>query len=331
MTATAFVLAAGLGTRLRPLTEHLPKPLVPVCGVPLLSWSLALAARHGLTEVVVNGHWLAEELEPWEGEHEGVVVRLSIERPDILGTGGGLKAVEDQLAEQFVVLNGDVLHTVDLTELLKAVPPGGAAMALRPDPEQAPRYGIVAADASGTVTRLTSLASAPAEGAVREDTHFTGIHALDRRALALVPEGFACVVRSAYVGLVPKRNVGSIRYDGPWLDCGDPEAYLQTNLSVLRGEVVGALDPFARAAYARGPSGDVGDPGLLDGVEVAGHVWIGAGAQVGRGACLEDCVIGAGAVVEPGVRLARSVVWDGVKVQGSAERIVAIPGEVVRV
>ncbi|MCA9495193.1 MAG: NTP transferase domain-containing protein, partial [Myxococcales bacterium] len=115
----AFVLAAGLGTRLRPLTEHRPKPLVPVCGVPLLSWSLALCARHGLRDVVVNAHWLAEQVEAWSGEREGVRVTVVTER-EILGTGGGLRNVADALAERFVVLNGDVLHAVDLGALLGA-------------------------------------------------------------------------------------------------------------------------------------------------------------------------------------------------------------------
>ena len=123
----AFVLAAGLGTRMRPLTEHRPKPLVPVCGVPLLAYSLALCARHGLRDVVVNAHWLHEQVERWAGEREGVKVTVSTELPDVLGTGGGLKAVERDLAPVFVVLNADVLHEVDLTALRSAVRPGGAA------------------------------------------------------------------------------------------------------------------------------------------------------------------------------------------------------------
>ena len=91
----AFILAAGLGARLRPLTEEVPKPLVPVCGVPLLAYSLALAARHGLREVVVNAHWLADQIEAWAGDREGCRVAVATER-ELLGTGGGLA----QLAER---------------------------------------------------------------------------------------------------------------------------------------------------------------------------------------------------------------------------------------
>lgn len=329
---TAFVLAAGLGTRLRPLTGYHPKPLVPVCGVPLLAYSLALCARHGLREVVVNAHWLADQIEAWSGEREGVRVTVSTELPDVLGTGGGLKRVEAELAPTFVVLNGDVLHDVDLGALLRAVPPGGAAMALRRDPENAPKYGIVAADAEHTVVELTTVARAEAEGAVDRATHFTGIHAMSRTALGQIPDGFACVIRTAYRAMVPDRRVGAIRYDGVWLDAGDPEQYLDANLEVLSGRVALALDPFVRAAYAR--TGDrrvTGDPAVIDGVTVEGPVWIGPGARLGRGAVLDGVVVGAGASVAAGAVLRQTVIWDGQAADGQLSRAIVFPGGVLRV
>lgn len=318
MSAEGFVLAAGFGTRLRPLTEAVPKPLVPVCGVPLLAWSLALCARHGIREVVVNAHHRADQLLPWQGEHEGVTVHVSVEAPEILGTGGGLKYVADRLADRFVVLNADVLHAVDLRALLASVRPGGGAMALRADPEHAPGYGIVAADATHTVVHLTTVARAEPVGEVRSDTHFTGIHALDRVALDRVPDGFACIVRTAYKGLVPERRVGALAYGGPWLDCGDPPAYLDANLAVLRGEVVGAVDPFARAGFAVTADGTLhGDPALVAGATVRGPVWVGPGARIARGATLDHAIVGAGATVGSGVEVVRSVVWEGVDVAAS--------------
>lgn len=328
----AFVLAAGLGTRLRPLTEHRPKPLVPICGVPLLRYSLALCEAHGLTDVVLNAHWLAEQVQAWEGQHGAVRVSVSTELPEILGTGGGLKRVSEQLAPRFVVLNADVLHNVDLTALLARVEGARAAMALRPDPENAPRYGIVAADAAGVVVRLTSLAEAAAEGDVRADTHFTGIHALDRGALELVPEGFACIVRTAYTALVPERAVRSLRYHGPWLDAGDPPAYLEANLSVLRGEVPLALDPMEQAAFATdGRSRRVGHLSAQQGLTVRGAAWIGHGTRFGSGVRLEDTVVGDGATVPDDTELVRSVVWDGCTVPpGRHEGVIVFPGGVLQ-
>jgi len=324
----AFILAAGFGTRLRPLTDDRPKPLVPVCGVPMLSYSLALCAQHGLFDVVVNAHYLSEQVEALAGEREGVRVHVSVERPEILGTGGGLKLVADQLSDRFVVLNGDTLCTVDLTALRDVIPAGGGVMALRPHLADATeRYGVVETDAHDVVTDLKHLATASPTPPVRRDCHFTGIHAMDRRALDLVPAGFACVVRTAYIALVPERRVAAIYHQGPWLDVGDPAAYLDTNLAVLRGQAKLALDPFERAM------GGLRD-GLAWGVpahaRLQGHVWIGGGAIV-EGA-VKDSVIGEGAVVPRGASLSECVVWEGVQVpEGVWHRQVFHPGGVLAV
>ena len=318
----AFVLAAGFGTRLRPLTEILPKPLVPVCGVPMLSYALALCARHGLTRAVVNAHHLADTLAPWEGEREGVRVELSVEAPEILGTGGGLRAVRDRLAGRFAVVNGDVLTDVDLRALRAAVPAGGGAMALRSHPDAA-RYGVVAADATGTVVELSLVARAEPVGPVDRGTHFTGVHALDRDVLDRVPDGFACIVRTAYRELVPARRVAGVRHAGLWLDVGDPVAYLEANLAAVRGGLSLPLDPHRRAGWARTVAGrEHGEPGLVGLAEVSGAAWVGPGAVVGRSR-LRDTVVGAGAAVEDGAELRECVVWDGVRVpSGSWERTV---------
>ncbi|MCB9694581.1 MAG: NDP-sugar synthase [Alphaproteobacteria bacterium] len=301
MPASAFVLAAGFGTRLRPLTLDRPKPLVPVCGEPLLAYALALCRRHGLTEVLVNAHWLHEQLVAWEGEHDGVRVHVVVEQPEILGTGGGLKAVRDRLAERVAILNGDVLHDVDLTALLERVPEGGGALVLRPHPEDADRYGHVSADSTGTVVQMRDFASTEPVGPVQHDTHFTGIHALHRDLLDDAVDGFSDILRTAHKARIGRRLVQGVRYHGPWLDIGDPEAYLATNLAVLRGEVRLPLDP--RDASAPVPPG----------VTVRGRAWIGEGASIAPGAVLEDTIVGRGATVGP-VELVRTVVWDGVTV-----------------
>lgn len=312
MPHDAFILAAGFGTRLRPLTLVRPKPLVPVCGVPMLSYALAACARHGLRDVIVNAHHLAEQLTAWQGEREGVAVTVTVEA-EIAGTGGGLRRVADRLAERFVVVNADVLADLDLTALRAAVPDGGAAMALRRSAEDAPRYGVVAADAVGVVVELTTVARDDGAVPVARDTHFTGLHAMDRATLALIPaSGEACVVRTAYRALVPQRKVRAVVHPGTWLDVGDCAAYLAANLTALTTLTPLSLDPFARAAFAVGPRGVVGAPG--PGVEVRGAAWVGPGARVGRGAVLTDSVVGAGAVVSAGARLTRCVVWDGVEV-----------------
>lgn len=300
----AFLLAAGHGTRLRPLTLHRPKPLVPVCGVAMLDYALALCRGHGLNRVVVNAHHLAEQIQGWAADRADVEV--SVETPELLGTGGGLRLVGDRLAERIAVVNGDTLCDVDLTALLAAVPQGGSAMALRPHLSDAEsRYGVVASDEAGVVVDLKGMALAEPVGEVRRDSHFTGIHALDRQVLSALPQGVSCIVRQGYLGLVPARRVRVVHHGGTWLDVGDPAAYLDANLSVLDGAVSLPLDPFTQAGVpVEGPV-----PG---GGRRAGRCWIGEGAHVSGS--IHRSVVGRGARIPAAAELSDCVVWDGVEV-----------------
>ncbi len=312
----AFLLAAGFGTRLRPLTLHRPKPLVPVCGLPMLDYALALVTRHGLGGAVVNAHWLPGHVEAW-AEKQAVPLHVSVEAPVILGTGGGLRKALPHLDERFVVVNGDILCDVDLTGLLEAVPAGGAAMALRVLGE-GERYGVVASDGAH-VTDLVKLATCEPRGAEDQSTHFTGVHAMSREALLRVPaEGEACVVRTAYTSLVAERLVAARRHSGTWFDVGTPGAWLRANLEALRGTLSLPVDPWDHVGWGVDASGtERGDAAAVKTVRPAGAAWIGAGAVIEDGAVLgPDVVIGAGAVVRSGARLTRAVVWDGVEVSG---------------
>jgi len=304
--ASAFLLAAGFGSRLRPLTLARPKPLLPMCGAPMLDHVLAHVRHHGHEHVLVNAHHLWRQVAAW-AEQRGVA--LQVELPDILGTGGGLKAAEEQLADVFVVVNGDILSDVDLTALAAAVPVGGAAMALRADPvlgERAP----VDADEEGVVVRMREFAGTPGIGI--SGTHFTGIHAADRAVLTDVPEGFACIVRSAYTVRLPERRIRSIRHAGRWVDIGTPADYLDANLAVLDGSLATALDVWTLG------EGRVGER------------WVGPGARVDGS--LVHSIVGADAVVPEGARLTDCVVWDGATVpSGDHHRVVFFDGGALQV
>ena len=290
--ARAFVLAAGLGTRLRPLTAVLPKPLLPVGGLPMLDHALALLQRHGIeaNEVVANAHHLHGAIEAWAARR-GVAVQ--VELPEILGTGGGLKVAEPLLAQRFVVLNGDILCDVDLTALLDAVPAGGAAMALRIDAQLASE-APVERDAHDVVVRMREFARGP--GAPLPGTHFTGVHAADRAVLAHAKPEFSCILRTAYKAVIGERKLGALVHRGDWVDIGAPAEYLDANLAVLDGALV---SPAGLAPGTRGAAGAL----LVDGARVEGAVSrsvVGAGAWVPSAASLVDCVVWDGVVVPPG-------------------------------
>lgn len=301
--ATVFLLAAGHGTRLRPLTDLVPKALVPVCGVPMLDHALALARAYGHREMLVNAHHLWPQVAAW-AEANGV--QLQVELPDILGTGGGLRAALDRLAPKVLILNADILCDVDLRALAAAMPTSGAAMALRPSPD-AERFGPVEPDEAGRVRRISSVVGSPGSG--QGGLHFTGIHAMSREAIARVPEeGEQCIVRSAYRELVPQGLVGSTLHRGVWVDVGTPTAYLEANLAVLAGEIRPAVDPWSR------------------GERLAEGCWAGRGARVEgeatRSVLGEGCLVPAGSLIED------CVVWAGVRVPPGAHRrmIFAAPG-----
>ena len=293
---SAFLLAAGFGTRLRPLTLVRPKALLPVCGVPMLDYALALAASHGHDRVLVNAHHLWRHVGVWASQRGA---ELQVELPVILGTGGGLRAALDRVADPVVIVNADVLSDVDLTALAAACPQDGAAMALRADPEAA-AIGPVEADAEGRVVRITNVVTS---GVGEPGTHFTGVHAMSRAAISAVPpEGEQCVIRTAYRQLVPEGLVRAVRHAGAWVDIGAPAAYLQANLDVLAGNIVPALDPWTRG-------------------DRRGDCWVGPDAVV-RGE-VAGSVVGDGAVVPAGAHLRRCVVWDGVTVpEGDHEGVV---------
>ena len=291
---TAFLLAAGFGTRLRPLTLARPKPLLPVCGIPMLDYALAHVRSHGHEHVIVNAHYLWQQVATWADQNG---VALQVELPAVLGTGGGLRAALDQLGESVVIVNADILSDVDLTALAAAMPEDGASMALRMDPA-AETIGPVEADAQGRVVRITSVVSSDAG---IPGTHFTGVHVMSRSAVAAIPgRGEQCVIRTAYKDITPAGKVGQILHHGSWVDVGKPDAYLAANLAVLDGSVPTPIDPWTR------------------GVRGADGSWIGAGAQI-EGE-ITHSVIGEGAIIPSSATLTDCVVWDGVTVPAGHHR-----------
>ena len=115
MDYTVFLLGAGFGTRLRPLTLHRPKPLLPLLGFPMLDYALFWLKSLGHEHIMVNAHHLWEQVAQWSEEHG---VGLQVELPEILGTGGGLRAARERLAEKFIIWNGDIVGDIDPKQLL---------------------------------------------------------------------------------------------------------------------------------------------------------------------------------------------------------------------
>lgn len=318
----AMVLCAGFGTRLRPLTDKVPKPLVPVCGLPLLQYNFALLHHAGVRDVVINTHHLGAEMEKGAREladRVGLALEISNEKGHILGTGGGVRHAAHLLgAGTFFLMNGDMLFDVDLAAVLAAhrERKSVATMVLAPYPKGA-TYGAVEIDAEQRVRRIAGR-GAPVEPGLTK-MHFTGVHVMEPEFLSRIPaEGEADINRTAYVRLIHDgAAVHGYLQAGYWGDLGAPKSFLRANLDVLDGKVplqrfLPAADPRAGLSE-KAPGVFVHASAMIDsqaklyGPSVIGpRCMIGPDAQVGPHA-----ILGAGVRVDNGVVIERAACWDG--------------------
>jgi mannose-1-phosphate guanylyltransferase len=310
-----FILCAGLGTRLRPLTDVVPKPAVPVAGVPLVRWSLALLAGAGARRAAVNVHHLPDVMARVAAEaaaDAGLALAVSRE-PVIAGTGGALREAREHLAgaDAVVVVNGDVLFDLDVGAAVAAHRASGAlaTMVLMEMPPGA-KYATVDVDAQGAVRRIAGRGPG---GPDLRALHFTGVHVLSPALLARVPaEPFELDVnRHVYPPLLEAGAVRGHVVHGYWNDLGTPERYLAANLDVLGGRV-----PQARFAGVR-PFAIAPSATVEEGADVGPGVHAGPGARLAAGCTVREAVIWAGTAIRPGERVIRAIAAGDLRVDAA--------------
>jgi mannose-1-phosphate guanylyltransferase len=288
----ALLLCAGLGTRLRPLTDERPKPLVPVLDRPLAAFAIDHLATFGARRVVANAFHLAEQIEPALAPlcaARGASLTVLCE-PTLLGTGGAIRNALPQLGDEFVVFNGDVLARPDLARAMEAHRSMGArvTMVLREDP-RASALGAIELDADGRVRRM--LDEGPPAGAPTRRCVFTGVYVVSRSVADDLPaEG--CVVRHTLRRLLARGEVvAGVLDDGPWFDLGTLGSYAEVNFALATGALRWAgVSPSPDGVFA---------PSLADHAGLSSPV-----------------VIGSGAVLAPSATVERAIVWDGAAVTG---------------
>ena len=238
----AMLFAAGLGTRLRPLTDTLPKCLVPVNGRPMIDYPLLLLRHYRIREIVVNVHHHAEQVEEHlgDGSRFGVDIAYSRE-PVLMDTGGGLLGAKRLLDQDtFVIVNSDVLIDLRLDEVLRFHRRYQAAvtLVLRKDP-RAEAYGAIWTDVEGRIRKLLHH-DAPGRRAVSLKQYmFTGVHVVEPRIFQYMegPEPFS-ITRTTY----PRMLAGTERlcgfpFDGDWQDMGTPERLATTEMKLREGRL----------------------------------------------------------------------------------------------
>ena len=233
-----MILAAGLGTRLRPLTDRLPKPLLPIAGRPMIEYTLGWVAAAGIRDVMINLHHKGDLIRQTLGSGERVGMAISYsEEPVILGTGGGLKRVEGFFgSEPFLIVNADVLTALDPNAVIRthATHRPRATLAVRRDPDAA-TYGALGLDAAGRIRRFLGRGAADEP---LEDVMFTGIHVLDPSVLAAIPANRFSPITDEYIAIVERGEpLQGHLSDATWIDIGTPERYQDAQRLVASGDI----------------------------------------------------------------------------------------------
>ena len=322
----ALILAGGEGTRLRPLTSTIPKPVVPLVGRPFISYMLEWLRGHGVVDVILGCGFMADRVRDVLGDGSGFGISLRyLEEPRPLGTGGALKFAEDLLEERFFMLNGDVLTDLDLTAQLAAHERTGARATLALVPVADPSaYGLVRTEPDGAVTEFVEK---PGPDQVDTNLINAGAYIVERSVLdGMPPAGTnVSIERDVFPMLV---GLGLYGYEasGYWLDIGTPARYLQGTYDILEGTV---STEVGRQLHDSGLM-------LVDGATVEGRtvapVVVASGCSVGPRALVGDrSVLGEGVRIGEGARVEASVLLGGVSVGAGTTILASIIGPDVRI
>jgi mannose-1-phosphate guanylyltransferase len=313
----AVVLVGGEGTRMRPLTETVPKPLLPLLDRRSLDHVLDHLARHGVHEVVLSSPYLEETFRPFiEGRHGDPAI-VWITETEALGTGGAVVNALDRLGnEPFFALNGDILTDLDLTAMRAFHERHGSSVTIAlHHVEDARAFGLVELEADGRVRAFREKPTDLVPGDINAGTYL-----LDPEVLrAWTPGVNVSIEREIFPDVIASgRPVFGFASEAYWLDLGTPEKYLQAHVDMIEGKV-------HDVAY--------GSPWIAPGAEVdpRSHLgrWVavGPGARVGADAEIDDSVLLSDASVGEGARVLRSILGPGAAVGAGAILVDTVLGE----
>lgn len=325
----AMILAAGKGTRVRPLTYDLPKPMIPLLGKPVMAYLVEHLAKYGVTEIMVNVSYLHEKIEEYfgEGHQFGVQIGYSFEGytnddgevvPMPIGSAGGMKKIQEFggfFDQTTIVLCGDALIDLDIKSALFEHKRKGAlaSVVTREVPwDKVSSYGVVVADADG---RITEFQEKPSEAEARSNFISTGIYIFEPGVLELIPPGVPFDIGAELFPLMAERGLPFYAQRRPfnWLDIGSVSDYWEVLQNVLMGEV----------AHMDMPGTQVDDGvwvGLntsidWQGTTIEGPVYIGSGSRIEAGAHIVGPTwIGHGSHICEGAEVVRSVLFEYTRV-----------------
>jgi NDP-sugar pyrophosphorylase family protein len=321
----AILLAGGKGTRLRPLTIHTPKPIVPIFNRPFLHYQIDLLKQVSeIDEVILSLNYQPRRIEEifGDGSELGISIRYVVE-PAPLGTAGAVRYAGDNLTESVVVFNGDVLTQIDLATVIRLHRERQAKATIVLTPVENPTaYGLVETDASGNVTRFLEK---PKADEITTNNINAGIYILEPDTFDRIPQDVAWSIERSYFPSLIERHETFVAhvYDGYWIDIGTPEKYTQVHRDIMDGRYAAA--PFLGISGAR--TAVSADARVEDGATIEGPCFIDEGVVVKAGARIGPySVIGRQTQVEENAIVEGAIIWPNCRIGRDAEVRNAIVG-----
>lgn len=309
----ALILAGGEGTRLRPLTSTVPKPVLPLAGRPFLTFMLDWLARHGVDQAILSCGFLSEQVEQVLGKRYRGVSLGYVHEEEPLGTAGPVKLAESEglLDDRFLVLNGDVLTDMDITAQIAHHEASGARTTLALIAvDETSSYGVVPTNPDGSVVAFLEKTT----GEVPTNRINAGAYVMEREVLSLIPEGAPCSFEREIFPVLVGDGLFGYASEGYWMDIGTPERYLQATWDLLAGTVKSDLPPSDESGSL------IYDPSITNGARIGPQALIGPHCSVGSGTVIDRAVLQSGVMVGPDARVVESILGEGVIV-GEGARI----------
>jgi len=319
-----MILAAGKGTRVRPLTDEIPKPMIPIIGKPVMEYLVEELARHGFNDIMVNVSHLPEKIESYfgNGERFGVEVGYSFEghiedgviQSTAVGSAGGLKRIQDFggfFDDTFLVVCGDALIDLDLTAAVREHWKSGAVASVctsTVDSQSVSDYGVVVTDESG---QITSFQEKPSPQDALSNQVNTGIYIFEPEVLDLIPSAQQYDIGA---DLFPKIVAEGLPFHAinlpfHWIDIGRISDYWEANQKIMQGEL--RTIPMPGSEVRPGIWVGLNTSVDFDQCDIVGPVYIGSGTRVEAGATIiGPSWIGHGCHIRSGAKISRSIIFE---------------------
>lgn len=332
--ALGAVLCAGFGTRLRPLTETIPKPLLPFLNTPIVTYALAHLAQAGIERVALNLYHLADTVPPVTDRLAGELgLELAYAREwEILGTAGGVRGMWQALGEPdktLVVLNGDSVLNLDLAAHLAAHRASGrrATLVVRPKADDQP--GGVWLDSAGRFCGLRDIRRPDAASELIE-YDFTGVHFIEPELLAEIPLEEGCMVGDVYGPMLQRgEEINASEMEGFWAALDTPELFMQTTRRVLAEPGLFEQAPLPESVK---DGRFIYQPAQVDpDAEIIGPALLGLYTEVEAGAKVGPNAVIDGSEIAPGASVDNAIVYGMGRVEGEWRDCIAVAGQVVQV